>query len=198
MKKKIIFGDGTSKIMEFNEEFLKTFRTLAKKTLAEYRKGSILDITEDESQELDIVIYQSFQKYNEKNAFSTLLVWEVKGYAGREYNKNTTKKRDGSNFTFVNLDWDVDNDDGKNGSMHELISDESINCFELENNDLINYIKARCTEIEKGILLVFLNQLTYSDVARMTNTTNGNVTFAKKKFLKRLEKWIYEYNYCIA
>lgn len=198
MKKKIIFGDGTSKIMEFNEEFLNKFRRLAVSEFAKYREGSVLDVTEDEKQELDYVIYKAFEKYNEKNAFSTLLVWAVKSYGHALANKNKSKKRNSSDFTFINLDYTLDNGDNSNDNMHSLIADDSMNHFELENSDLINYIKERCNKTEKVLLLALLNKITLSDVARITKTSNANISHAKKRMLKRLEKWIYEYNYCIA
>ena len=51
MKKRIIFGNGKSRVMEFDEEFLNTFRTLAKKTLG---------ISYAEAEEFALSVYRQY------------------------------------------------------------------------------------------------------------------------------------------
>lgn len=194
MKKSIILGNGNVKFMEFNNEFLNMYRGLAKKTFAEMKKKLISEITEDELQELDIIIYKSFKKYDEIHAFSTLLTWEVKSYTMKNIKNETAKKRSRVDVKIVSLDAEIDEEKGEN-LIYNLVADNNVNiALETEDSELLKYISNKCNDTEKAILLALLDKISYGQVAKITNKSSGNVTNHKNRLIKKLNLWISNYN----
>ncbi|HAU85117.1 MAG TPA: hypothetical protein DCW90_06340 [Lachnospiraceae bacterium] len=62
MKKLIVMNNGEKRVMEF-EEILNQFRGVALKELLKYKNGGA--ITEDDLQEMDIVIFKALKSYDE-------------------------------------------------------------------------------------------------------------------------------------
>ena len=190
MKKKIVLNNGRVLEMEFNEKFVQAFKPLCVKVLKKYKNGN--PITEDEFQELDILLYETFLKYDEKHCFTTLLFWEARGYGANKINTAKTKKRDISGFQFISLDKSTSNNKGdKESSYGEIIEYSNINIEEdfINNKNFISFLINNLNDFEKDLLQANLKNITFKDICikyEMKKTTVSNRNWKFKEKIKGL------------
>lgn len=184
--KKLIIDVDKSKLMNI-EEVLEQYRPMAHKWFRKYMKYSI--ITEDDKQELDIVIFKTFQSYDEIHCFSTLLVWKVRGYAS---NKAKVFSRSIYATDIEILDLDYTFEDGS--ALHEVISDDSID-IELDymSKELVDYISSCIKPYERNILDVYLGKISMTDLAIKMNKKPQNVSNASARLKKKTSEIINRY-----
>ena len=195
MKKRIVFGDGTIRLMECDEEFLNCFRGQAVKRLKEYKNGG--KITEDDYQELDIVIFKTFLSYNEVNCFSTHLEWKLKQYFVHKATNASRKKRDSSKYKMLNLDFDLKNNSGDaENNLHELLADEGTSNLQKDiiDREFIDFLHSNLNEFELKLLAVNLKAMRLVDLAAEQNTSKQNINSKNKRFKKKLLALIEEFN----
>lgn len=190
--KKLIVSNKGSKFMGI-EEVLEEFRGFACKTYLILSKGFV--VNEDEKQELDIIIFKAFQTYDEKHCFTTHLVWHIRKYVKQRLSFITTQKRDMSKYQMLNFDYSIDNGDDSNTSLHDLISDDSINvestCIDIE---LINFIRSNLKPLELRLLEVNLDKISLKQMAEELNTSRQNVNNMNSRFKKKLLKLMKKFN----
>lgn len=151
------------------EEVLTNYRPFAMKCLTKYKNGGF--ITEDDMQEIDIVIFKAFNDYNEIYCFSTHLVWKLKQYFVHMATNAKRMKRDSSQFEILNLDMNVGKDGEGETSLHELLTDENAN-FEqrLQDREFLKYISESITESEMDLLGALLGRIKPIELAQQQNT----------------------------
>lgn len=191
MKKTIVTKNETVE-MTF-EEVLTAYRPFAMKCLNKYKNGGI--VTEDDKQEIDIVIFKAFNDYNEVNCFSTHLVWKLKQYFTHMATNAKRKKRDNSQFEILNLDMAVGKDGEGQISIHELLTDERANFEEsFQDKEFIKFIASNINEAETKLLAVLLGSIRLIDLAQAQNTSKQNINGKLKRFKVKLADLINTYN----
>lgn len=196
MIKNIIFGDGTVIPMEFNGDLIKRFENLAKLTFAKARKGLIQDITPDEEQEIYIQLYKSFERYNEKNAFSTLVVWDMKSLASRLKKEKEAQKRDTGDFKFVDLDFKLSNGSGEGEkSIHDVVADNTVDIErEYEDMELIDFLTTKLNPTEVALIPVLLGEKRDTQVVNELGKSKTSISNSKSRLMKKLPVLIEEFN----
>lgn len=193
MTKTILFSNGTQKEMNI-EEVLTTFRGLSITTFLKARNGA--NPSEDERQELDIVIFKAFQTYDEEHCFSTHLIWKLRQYLAHTTVNAKRQKRDTTGIEFIDLDFKVRTGrDGTPFEIHELIEDEHAS-FEnrVMDRDFISFIVSNLDEFEMKLLAVILGNMRIVDLAEEYNTSKQNINGKNRRFKAKLLNLINEYN----
>lgn len=190
MKKLIILDEKKSRIMGI-EEVLNEFRGFAYKTFMARNKKIVM--TEDDKQEIDIVIFKTFKTYNEKHCFTTHLVWNIRHYISDLNKYLNSNKRDSSDYEILDLDYEI-NTDGSTTNLHELISDNTNVEDECISRELIRFLRRNLNKNEKRLLAINLGEISASKVAEEFNMTrqgvsNMNTRFKKKKMLNLMKEF---------
>lgn len=190
MKKSILMKNNVRVEMGI-EEVLLNFRGLAIKTYKMYK--GVNEVSDDDKQELDIVIFKTFQGYDEVHSFSTPLVWNIRSYITETNNKNNAIKR--SAYQTISLDFKFGGDSEDDYDFHETLCDESCNIVDdFFERDLMSYINVRLNEVEKELLLINLDEKRMIDVANERGWSKQNVYKKNKAFKEKIAKLIKEYN----
>lgn len=189
IKKKIVLNNGRVFETEFNEKFVQAFKPLCVKVFKKYKNGN--PITEDEFQELDILLYEAFLKYDEKHCFTTLLFWEVRGYGANKINAAKTKKRDMSAFQFISLDKSTSNDKGDRETNYgEVVEYSDVNIEEdFIDKNFITFLMSNLNDFEKDLLQANLKNIAFKDICikyEMKKTTISNRNWKFKEKIKGL------------
>ena len=184
--KKLIIEPDKATLMNI-DEVLEKYRGLAYRKFKEFMKYSI--VSEDDVQELDVLIFKSFQSYDEKHCFSTHLVWKVRGYASnkaRMFSKSVYADNEVINFDYCIED---------SHELHEIIPDNNTNIeFDCVCKDLIRYIKSYSKPIEKDLIDVYLGKRTMGEVSKRNNTTPQYVSRINRNYKDKLHRLIKSYN----
>lgn len=195
MKKFIVRNsrNGLESRMMGIEEVLEEFRGQAYKKMQEYKKGGI--ITEDDRQELDIVIFKAFQSYDEKHCFSTHLGWQLRSFLTEYRSYATCQKRNPQKYEFYSLDYTSSADDNKEVEMYGMLADDE-NVIEAKSidKDLLRFIVSRLNPTERQLLAVSLGLKDLIEVAREAGTSKQNISNKNKRFKTKLLQLIQEYN----
>jgi len=175
------------------EEVLASYRPFAMKCLNKYKNGGF--ITEDDMQEIDIVIFKAFNDYNEIHCFSTHLVWKLKQYFVHMATNAKRMKRDDSNFEILNLDMNVGKDGEGEQSLHELLTDEKTNLEQgFQDKEFLKYISDNITESELCLLSVLLGRIKPIELAQQQNTSKQNISGKLRRFKSKLADLVANYN----
>nr|WP_297936456.1 hypothetical protein [uncultured Lachnoclostridium sp.] len=193
MKKLIVMNNGEKRVMEF-EEILNQFRGVALKELLKYKNGGA--ITEDDLQEMDIVIFKALKSYDEYHCFTTHLTWKLRQYFTHTAVNAKRQKRDTSAVTILNLDMKVS--DGKGGNemdLHEMLTDDAAS-FEdkLMDQAFIAYIASNLDDFEMKLLAVNLGNMRVIDLADEYNTSKQNINNKNRRFKAKLLQLINDFN----
>lgn len=192
MKKLIIINNGENKLMGI-EEVLKNFRGIVITSFKKHKNGGI--ITEDELQELDIVIFKAFQTYDEEHCFTTHLIWKLKQYITHISTNAKRQKRDTSNYEILNLDMKIGGSKGdKEMELHEMLADSNDFVSSYIDREFIKFIASNLNEFELKLLAINLGNGRIVDLAEEMGTTKQNISNRNRKFKIKLKQLIDEFN----
>ncbi len=193
--KKLILVRNEVKEMEFDENFINTFKPLAVSTFKKYKNGT--QMTEDELQDLDVIMYECFLKYNGEYHFTTFLTAAIKNYGMNTINLSKTAKRDSSRFQFVDLDqkYNTNKSEGREMHIYETVGDINV---DIENSyieyDFIQYLNKHLSEFELDLLSANLNDCTFKEVCLKYGLSKTCVSNRNYKFKERVKNLISIYN----
>ncbi len=193
--KKLILVKNNIVEMEFNENFINTFKPLAIKVFKKYKNG--FQMTDDELQDLDVIMYECFLQYNSKYHFSTLLTAAVRNYGMNIINLSKTGKRDTSKFQLIGLDqkYNINKVSGKEMHVYEIIGDDNVNIEEsYVEKDFIQYLNKHLSEFELDLLSANLNNCTFKEVCLKYGLSKTCVANRNYKFKERVRNLINVYN----
>ena len=193
--KKLILVKNNIVEMEFNENFINTFKPLAIKVFKKYKNG--FQMTDDELQDLDVIMYECFLQYNSKYHFSTLLTAAVRNYGMNIINLSKTSKRDTSKFQLIGLDqkYDINKVSGKEMHVYEIIGDDNVNIEEsYVEKDFMQYLNKHLSEFELDLLSANLNNCTFKEVCLKHGLSKTCVANRNYKFKERVRNLINVYN----
>lgn len=191
MIKNIVTKNGEIFRTEFTEEFLEMYRGLAISVFTTYFKN--MQLTEDDKQDLDGIIFEAFVDYNEENKFSTWLTWQVKGYCSARVARSQAKKRNGG-FKVLSFEKTLLETNNFSSTLHGIIASEVDVEGEYIDSELIKFLESKLSGVELKLLAVNLKEIRAIDLADELGTSRQNVNNLNKRFKRRLSALINEFN----
>lgn len=187
MTKKIILTGGVVKEMSFNEvlhQFKDMVNQAANQTLNKivYNKPE----REDLIQELNLQVWEAYERYDEKHAFSTYLHYRLQLGVNKYTMGNYAKKRQNKGIT--SLDEPVKGKGDANLNITEVIGDLDEDMVSLEFREFMDYLETILSGDELMILTCMINKKEFSvaDLAIEWGISRVAANNRVRKFRERL------------
>jgi len=191
MLKTILFSDGASKEMTF-EEVRKQFMPLIIKVMKQANNKFIYNQVEEEDfrQILEIELWRGYEQYDPstKNCFTTYLYPKLKkGVRNATYHRYALKNQG----TTISMNSGIGDDDLK---LEDLLSTDDTSMDNIAFNELLDIIRKNVDEDEKDALRVLLDRKEFSvqDYANKYGITRQAANQRVVKLRKKLQKVISE------
>jgi RNA polymerase sigma-70 factor (ECF subfamily) len=156
------------------KEFLEIIRTnqgIIHKVCSFYCNSE--DDRKDLFQEIVAQLWKSFPSFRSESKFSTWMYRVALNTAITTF-KKTKRRPDQNNLTYENLQ----------------LPDESFDQETEENIRLLHLAIARLTGIEKSIILLFLENNSYEEIAEITGITQNYVRVKMNRIKKKLKTYM--------
>lgn len=156
------------------KEFLEIIRTnqgIIHKVCSFYCNSE--DDRKDLFQEIVAQLWKSFPSFRSESKFSTWMYRVALNTAITTF-KKTKRRPDQNNLTYENLQ----------------LPDESFDQETEENIKLLHQAIARLTGIEKSIILLFLENNSYEEIAEITGITQNYVRVKMNRIKKKLKTYM--------
>lgn len=191
MLKTILFSDGVSKEMTF-EEVREQFMPLVIKVMKQANNRFIYNQIEEEDfrQILEIELWRGYEQYDPttKNCFTTYLYPKLKkGVRNATYHRYAQKNQG----TTISMNSEIGDDDLK---LEDLLATDDTSMDNISFNELINIIRENVDEDEEDALRVLLDRKEFSvqDYANKYGITRQAANQRVVKLRKKLQKVISE------
>ena len=187
MKKNIILTGGVVKSMDF-EEVLKQFKDMVNRTANETLGKIIYNKPEREDliQELNLQVWETFERYDEEHAFSTFLHYRLQLGVNKYTMGNYAKKRQNNGVSSLNET--IKGEGGNDVEISDRIGDVDEEIVSLEFREFLTYLEKILSEDEILILSSLMNKKDFSvaDLAIEWGVSRVAANNRVRKFKERL------------
>ena len=185
MKKNVILSGGEVRLMSF-EEVLVQFKDMINRTANETLNKILYNKPEREDlmQELRLQVWEAYERYDEKHAFSTYLTYRLQLGVNKHTMGNYAKKRQNNGVTSLNAEL---SDEGES-SLESVLGHEDEEMVSLEFREFVQYLEKILSPNELMMLSCIINKKEFSvaDLAVEWGVSRVMANRRVKQFKERL------------